>query len=211
MNEKCILLLSGGIDSTTLLCELTAKYSVTCLIFDYEQTLSKEVDFAINNCIKYNSQYILVKIPLAFIGGNCSILGKSIITQGRTIKQISEGDTPSSYVPFRNGIFLSYAISYGEANNITDIYCGGNGLNSGKYWDDTLEFADKMQQAASCGTSETYFPKIHFPYSTISKKDIVKRGLNSNVNYSNTWSCYKNDQEHCDLCDSCVQRNEALS
>ena len=210
---KSILLLSGGIDSTTLLAKLSTKYDETiCLIFMYGQTLEKEIEVAIINAKNYNAKSITVNLPFDFIPANCSLLIKSgiPIPKGRSIAQIREGGTPTTYVPFRNGIFLSYAVAYGESTDIQDIYCGGNGLNSGNYWDDTIQFAEAFNNAANIGTTPQYKPNILFPFAQITKKEIVKEGLKYGVDYSKTWSCYENKTSHCGNCDSCVQRKEAL-
>lgn len=208
----CILLLSGGIDSTTLLAKLVDEgRTPLCMIFDYGQTLKREISVARANAREYGVPYLTLFAPLNFLPGNCSILAATDahVATGRTLEQINAG-TPSSYVPFRNGIFLAYAVAYAEGAGITDIYCGGNGLNSGQYPDDTAEFADAFQQAARLGTHRGYVPTINLPFSMIEKREIVELGRSLGVVYSRTWSCYKNGDNHCGECDSCLQRAIAL-
>lgn len=211
---KAILLLSGGIDSTVVLADLIAKgYEVHALIFDYGQTLLKEVDVAYGNAILYGAAEItVVRAPLTWLPSPCAILqgNQDKIAKGRTIRQIQESGTPTSYVPFRNGILLSYAVAYGEATVIEDIYTGGNGLYSGNYWDDTRAFACAITVAAQIGTSPQYRPQVRFPFAEIPKAAIVTRGISLGVDFTQTWSCYHNGTQHCGKCDSCQQRRVAL-
>lgn len=214
IKRKSILLLSGGLDSCTLLAYLVnqERKNVLAIVFDYGQRLAKEIQIAVEFANSYNQKSFVIKLPFDAIGKSCSILNADIpIEKNRTKSQISLGGTPSSYVPFRNGIFLAYAVAIGEAMSIGEIYCGGNGLNSGNYWDDTKEFADAFQAAAKIGTSPSYSPKISFPFSGNTKAEIAKIGFWEGVDYTKTWSCYDNRVFHCGVCDSCVQRAEALS
>lgn len=209
---KVILLLSGGIDSTTLLHELVERgLEVHCLIFDYGQTLQKEVQVAVNNATRLRQPYKVISIDLGFSGSKCSLISDTEIDKGRMDKQINK-KTPSSYVEFRNGILLSYAVMYAEVNDIHRIYGGFNGLNSGNYYDDTRLFIQSFSRAANIGTDPDFWLKILSPYAKINKSDIVERGksLKNPVNYSLTWSCYENGEEHCGQCDSCYQRKKAF-
>ena len=113
---------------------------------------------------------------------------------------------------FRNGILLSYAVMFAEVNGINDIYGGFNGLASGQYYDDTLAFIKSFEKAANVGTSPNFKVRIHAPFSTVSKAEIVKIGRKLGIDYErNTWSCYKNGSTHCGKCDSCKQRERALA
>ncbi len=208
--NKCVLLLSGGIDSTTLLHELLLnKNKVVCLIFDYGQSLIKEINVAKKNVKKLKCKHNEIKIDLSFCNSSCSLISNTKITHNRTLKQISS-NTPNSYVEFRNGIFLSYAVMYCEVNNIQHIYGGFNGLNSGNYYDDTVYFIKAFERAANLGTVPGFNVKIHAPYSKIKKWQIVKIGNKIGVDYKNTWSCYHTYESHCGTCDSCIQRSYAL-
>lgn len=123
-----ILLLSGGIDSTTVLEQLTKQgKKVFCLIFDYKQSLRKEIAVAASNAKRLKQPYKIVSIDLGFTGSKCSLISKSRISENRSFEQIDSA-TPTSYVEFRNGILLSYAVMFAEVNGINDIYGGFNGL-----------------------------------------------------------------------------------
>jgi len=213
-----ILLLSGGIDSTTLLAKLSAECrhygtKLHSLIFDYGQTLIKEVDIARRNAVHYGALPVIFKVDFTALAPRCALLqgNEDNIPTGRSTDDIAQAGTPPTYVPFRNGIFLAYAVAYGEYHGIEDIYCGGNGLHSGNYWDDTAHFALAFTTAAQIGTAPEYGPVIHFPFSTITKQQIVQQGRQLGVDYTLTWSCYLNQQQPCGVCDSCVQRQQALA
>ncbi len=211
--KEAILLLSGGIDSTTLLAKLNAEeYHITALVFNYGQTLQKEIQTAQQNALLYTADCVTIDMSFDWMPGSCSILNhhQAEIATNRTLDQIRTSGTPSSYVPFRNGIFLAYAVALGESKEIQDIYCGGNGLNSGLYWDDTSRFAALFTTAAQEGTTPDYKPVVHYPFANMTKSQIVEIGLDLSVDYETTWSCYDNKKEHCGICDSCVQRTAAF-
>lgn len=210
-NKQALLLLSGGMDSTTVLAMLTHQgYSVTALCFDYGQTLAKETAYARSNAERYGAKFILIKTPLDFLNSDCAILGGSQIPVDRTRDEIQSSGTPITYVPFRNGIFLAYAVAFGEEQNISEIYAGANGLNSGNYYDDTEAFANSFTKAANTGTSPEYHPQIIFPLAAKTKTQVRLIGESLGIDYDKqTWSCYTNNEIPCGICDSCIQRQEA--
>jgi len=210
--KRAILLLSGGIDSTTALHYLVSKYfHVTCLIFDYGQSLSKEVDVARANAKRLKQSFIIKEIDLSFARSQCTLIsGYKDIQQDRSFEEI-DAATPTSYVEFRNGILLAYAVMLAETKKIPYIYGGFNGLDSGQYPDDTFKFVKSFERAANNGTSPQFKVKIQAPFSKISKKQIVTKGRALGINYErDTWSCYLNGEQHCGRCDSCKQRARAL-
>lgn len=206
-----VILLSGGIDSTTMLHKLVNEgKKVCCLIFDYKQSLIKEVNVAIENAKRLNQDYKVIDVDLSFSGSKCSLISDNDIATGRSFEQI-DNEIPTSYVEFRNGILLSYATMFAECNRISDIYGGFNGLDSGQYYDDTYEFVKAFELAANKGTKPSYKATIHAPFSQMSKSDIVKLGIQLGIDYEkHTWSCYNNGETHCNECDSCKQRIRAL-
>lgn len=208
-----ILLLSGGLDSTTVLALLARhQQRVIALTFDYGQLLSGEIAYAVDNARRWGAHHRVVTLDLRAVAPESALLnGGRNLPLDRTVAEIDAGGTPPSYVPFRNGIFLAYAVAFGEARGITDIYCGGNGLASGNYYDDTEQFAGAFQQAADEGTSPTYHPKIRFPLCRVSKAAVVQFATRLHVNLDDTWSCYRNLSVACGRCDSCVERTAAIA
>lgn len=210
-NYDAVLLLSGGIDSTTALYTLVKaqKKTVFCLIFDYGQTLIKEVQIAVNNAQRLKQDYKVVKIDLSFSDSRCSLISNTPIATGKTFEQI-DAAVPTSYVEFRNGILLSYAVMFAECHGIHQIYGGFNGLDSGQYYDDTYEFVKAFESAANAGTSPDYHVEICAPFSMMKKSEIVRTGISLGLDYNDTWSCYQNQDKPCGICDSCKQRERAL-
>ena len=208
--HDAMLLLSGGIDSTTMLYKLVSEGKrVLCLTFDYGQTLIKECDIAKANAKRLGQDWQLVKIDLSFAGSRCSLISDTEIAKGRNFSQIDSA-TPTSYVEFRNGILLAYAVMLAECQGIHEIYGGFNGLDSGQYYDDTYQFAKAFELAANLGTSPGFEVRIEAPFSRMRKHEVVTLGINLGVDYEATWSCYENGVEHCGQCDSCKQRQRAL-
>jgi len=220
MKRGAVILLSGGIDSTTCLARLQNMHlidpeEIVALIFDYGQTLRRELDVAVDNAQKYGAQPKIVRVDLGWMAPECGLLKGNTeavkgLPKGRGRGQIEDGGTPPSYVPFRNGIFLAYAVGFAEAHGINSIYLGANGLDSGNYWDDRLEFVEAMERAAREGTDPSFHPRICAPFATWPKAKIVDLGRKLGVDYDATWSCYLDGEAHCGECDSCRQREDAL-
>jgi 7-cyano-7-deazaguanine synthase len=208
------VLLSGGIDSTTVLAMLRKRgVRVVTVTFEYGQTLEREVAVAAGNAARFAvDQHYQVALDLTRFGGGCSLLDHgSPILKGRTWDEIAADPRPSSYVPFRNGIFFAYLVGLGEYLGIEEIYGGCNGLNSGNYPDDTKEFLAAMTEVARQGTGRGYRPTIGSPFTDLFKWEVVKCGLELGVDYSLTYSCYANRNPHCGECDSCLMRKSAMA
>lgn len=217
-SDPAILLFSGGIDSTVALAELrAARRPVLCLVVDYGQTLTIEVARATHLAALYDAQLLPLAVDFSLIGHH-ALLGRAgaDLPRDRDRAAIAAAGTPPTYVPFRNGVFLSYAVALGEALGIRDIYCGGNGLDSGKYWDDTALFGEMFQRAAFVGTAPDYHPAIVFPNALRTKAEVAAAGAALKVPFWLTWSCYDPQgaapgvMVHCGRCDSCAQRRAAL-
>jgi 7-cyano-7-deazaguanine synthase len=211
-HKTALVLLSGGIDSTTALAQVRDMGSdAVTVTFSYGQSLHRELEYAAGNAVRFGAvEHHQIGLDLSAISGGCALLGDGPMPVGRTIEEIDADEKPASYVPFRNGIFFAYLIGMGEMMGIEDIWAGCNGLNSGNYPDDTAEFAAAMTNAGRVGTSIRYRPRILVPYAYWTKENIVKAGLAMNVDYSRTYSCYQNASPHCGVCDSCVERKAAL-
>jgi len=213
--KTALVLLSGGVDSTTVLRKVRAEgFDVVTVTFDYGQTLSKELSVAASNSDRYGAViHHEIVIDLGPAAGRCALFknAKWPLPVDRTPEEIRAGGTPASYVSFRNGIFFAYLIAMGESLGIADIYAGCNGLLSGNYYDDTEEFAAAFSRAARVGTTPDYSPTIHVPFAATDKSWIVAEGLRLGVDYAKTYSCYRNQTPHCGRCDSCKERAAAFA
>ena len=200
MKQKAIILFSSGLDSTTVLYYAMSKgYDCHCLIFDYGQKHSKEVDNAkkFAKSLKLNYHVVKTSIPWDM---------SSLINKGKKIpehKQIKEGFVPSTYVPGRNTIFLSYAISYAETIKAKKIFLGINAVDFSSYPDCTPQYLKSMQQVMKALNNGI---EICAPIEKYSKAQIIKLGTKLKVPYEKTWSCYNGKNKPCGKCDSCKLR-----
>lgn len=210
--KKAVVLLSGGLDSTTVLYMAKSEgYDVYALSFDYGQRHSKEItcakQVAEKACVK---EHIIVKTNMNAWGGS-ALTDKNIdVPEGDENRE----DIPVTYVPARNMIFLAYAASYAEAIGAQDIFIGVSEVDYSGYVDCRQEFIDAMENAINAGTvcavEKGKKLKIHAPLIHMKKADEIKLGLKLGVDYSMTWTCYTGGDEACGVCDSCLLRMKAF-
>ncbi len=203
--KKAIVLLSGGLDSTTLLYYIKNKgYKPVCLIFDYGQRHKKEISYAKKIAKITNSDYYIVKFSLDW--SDSSLINKNRKVPFHKVSEIGkEGYIPSTYVHARNTIFLSFAVSLAEAKKIKNIFIGANEIDSSGYPDcrNRYFFAWK-KLLESLGLKNKV--NIIAPFVKMSKKEIIKLGMKLKVPYDLTWSCYLGGSKPCGKCDSCKLR-----
>ena len=208
--NKAIVLLSGGLDSATVLYYAKDKgFLPHCLIFDYGQRHRKEMASARKLAEAAGCEYRVVKISLPWKGS--SLLDRSIQIECRD--DIDPASIPSTYVPARNIIFLSFAASFAEAIAAKVIFIGANAIDYSGYPDCRPEFFDAYQQALKKGLKagvEGRQIKISAPLIRKSKAQIIKLGLKLKVPYQLTWSCYKGGKYPCGKCDSCRLRRKGF-
>lgn len=204
-NKKAVCVLSGGMDST-LSSYLAAQdgYEIIAVHFNYGQrTEHKELECFRNICIELDvKEKYEINIPFFTQIGASALTDTSIDVPIGGI----EAGVPITYVPFRNGIFLSIATAIAEKHEATAIYIGVVQEDSSGYPDCTDTFIDKMENAMNQGTREETKLTIVTPLVHMTKEEIVKKALDMDVPLHYTWSCYKNEKEACGLCDSCRLR-----
>jgi len=204
--KKVVILLSGGLDSTvTLYWAKSRGYSPYCLIFDYGQRHRREIFSAIKIAQKTDCKYQLVKFKLPW-GGSVLLDKRSSLPQ-RKIEEIGK-DIPSTYVPARNTIFLSFALSYAETIGAETIFIGANALDFSGYPDCRPEYYNAFREVAKKGTKlgREKEIKIYTPLIKKTKAEIVKLGMKLKVPFALTWSCYAGGKYPCGKCDSCLLR-----
>ncbi len=203
--KKSLIILSGGMDSVTLLYDKKDEIAVA-VTFDYGSNHNKrEEEFAKYHCEKLGIEHII--IPLTFIHDyfKSSLLeGASAIPDGH----YEDETMKSTVVPFRNGIMLSVACGIAESRELEKVLIANHFGDHAIYPDCRKGFIDAMSEAMRNGTYKGI--TIDAPYTTITKTDIAKIGKSLGIDYSKTYSCYKGGEKHCGKCGTCVERKEAL-
>ncbi len=204
---KCVVLLSGGLDSATTLAIAVEECSeVHALSFDYGQRHSRELESAKRIAEHYGVKHKIIPLDLRSIGG--SALTDDIEVPERNLEDI-EKEIPVTYVPARNTILLSYALAYAEVIDADRIYIGVNALDYSGYPDCRPEYIRAFQEVARLGTKrgvEGRPIEIRTPLIHMTKAEIIKRGMELGVPYELTWSCYRGGEKACGRCDSCLLR-----
>ncbi|MBR1375752.1 MAG: 7-cyano-7-deazaguanine synthase QueC [Cardiobacteriaceae bacterium] len=208
MKKKAVCILSGGMDSAT--CAYIARqqdYEIIALHFDYQQrTMEKEracFELLCNDLEVINKAVLNVDF-IAAIGGN-SLTDKSLSIRENNL---NKDELPNTYVPFRNGVFLSIAAALAQKENASDIFIGVVAEDSSGYPDCSADFISKINMAINSGTGENI--KIHTPLVNLSKSEIVCKALELQVPLQFTWSCYQSNDKPCGLCDSCLLRKKGF-
>ena len=210
MGKKTVVLLSGGLDSTTCLAiAQKQKFEVFALTVNYGQRHIFELDSAKNIVEIFNvKSHSIIDINLAQFGGS-ALTDDIEVPKNRT--ELDNNDIPVTYVPARNTIFLSLALAWAETIEAYDIFLGVNALDYSGYPDCRPEYITAFEQTANlatkAGVSGKSF-KIHTPLINMTKADIIKKGIELNVDYGTTCSCYdpfKNGSP-CGHCDACLLR-----
>ncbi len=214
---KALVLLSGGVDSATCLGIAVDKYgaeNVIALAVYYGQKHSRELMAAEKVAEYYGVKLKKLDLALIFADSDCSLLSSSTedIPKESYAEQLEKtGGAPvSTYVPFRNGLFLSSAASIAIANGCGVIYYGAHSDDAAgnAYPDCSTEFNDAMNRAIFLGSGEQLC--IEAPFVNMTKADVVKKGLELKVPYELTWSCYEGSDKPCGVCGTCRDRAEAF-
>ena len=208
MSKKAVVLLSGGLDSATTLYFAKAKgFQCYCLIFDYGQRHKKEIASAKKIAARAGCAWQIIKLSLPWKGS--SLLDKKLKIpefSNSTNSINSSNSIPSTYVPARNIIFLSFALSCAEAIKASSIFIGANAIDYSGYPDCRPEFYRAFIRAVNLGTKagvEGRGFSIFTPLIKMTKAGIIKLGTRLKVPYELTWSCYQGGRKPCGKCDSC--------
>lgn len=214
---KALVLFSGGVDSTTCLALAIDKYgaeNVTALSVYYGQKHSKELEAARKIKDYYNVELIDLDLSKMFEYSDCSLLSGSEeeIPHESYSEQIkkTDGKPVSTYVPFRNGLFLASAASIALSLGCEIIYYGAHSDDAAgsAYPDCSAEFNAAMNEAIYLGSGKQV--RITAPFVNMSKAQVVKRGVELGVPYEMTWSCYEGGDKMCGVCGTCRDRKAAF-
>ncbi len=203
--KDSVIVLSGGMDSTTLLHERKDQIALA-VTFDYgSKHNAREIECAKKNCEMLGIEHIV--IPLEFMG---KYFKSSLLIGGEDIPEghYADENMKSTVVPFRNGIMLSIAAGLAESRGLKKVMLANHGGDHAIYPDCRPGFVAAMSEAIKEGTYDGI--TIDAPYTNITKSDIARIGKRIGVDYNLTYSCYKGGEKHCGKCGTCVERMEAL-
>ncbi|WP_029257345.1 7-cyano-7-deazaguanine synthase QueC [Glaciecola sp. HTCC2999] len=208
--KKAILIYSGGMDSFTLLHHILdqglAVNEIAALTFNYGQKHVKEVEFARRVCEALGIQHKVVDISAIN-----SLMGGSSLTDDIEIPEghYEADNMQSTVVPNRNMILLSMAVAYAVSLEADKVYYGAHSGDHAIYPDCRPEFVQKMDEV--CRIANYQSVSIDTPFIHMSKIEILTRGVNLGLDYSQTWTCYNGREHACGKCGACVERLEAFT
>jgi 7-cyano-7-deazaguanine synthase len=209
--RNAVVLLSGGLDSTTVLAIAQAEgFAASALSFDYGQRHATELDAARGIAAAASVEHVVARIDLRVFGGS-ALTADIAVPKGRSQAEMGDG-IPVTYVPARNTIFLSFALAWAETLGASDIFVGVNALDYSGYPDCRPEYIEAFERMANlatkAGVEGTQRLRIHAPLMQLTKEGIIRRGLDLGVDYAVTQSCYDPDGEGraCGACDACALR-----
>lgn len=206
--KKAVILLSGGLDSTTTLAIAKSQgFNCFALSFDYGQKQKSELDAAAKVAKEFNaSEHRVMKISLSDIGGS------ALTDENIDVPDFVESDEiPITYVPARNTIFLSYALAWAEVLDCQNIFIGVNALDYSGYPDCRQEYIDAFETMANLATKQGVEGQkitIQTPLINLNKAQIIQQGIALGIDYAKTTTCYQANKkgEACGVCDACEYR-----
>jgi len=200
---KAVVVFSGGPDSTTVLyLALKRGFQVFPLTFDYGQLAEREIEHA--RAIAERLGLRLLAVDLAAMKGIYS--GSTSLVDERI--PITEEFTSPIIVPFRNGIMLAIAVAYAQSIGATHVFYGAQGSDAAHYPDCRPSFVEAFREAARRGTDSEI--EIEAPLASMKKSEVIKLGTELGVPFKLTWSCYRQGERHCGVCESCNNRKRAF-
>ena len=213
-NVKAVILLSGGLDSSTVLYQAKADgCDCYALSFDYQQRHRRELESAQQIAeIAGVMEPQVVRFDLTLWGGSALTDDRIDLPADRSLSEMAD-QIPVTYVPARNTIFLSFALAYAESIQASRVYIGVNALDYSGYPDCRLDYIEAMGEVFRLGTKqgrEGEAIAIYTPLIDLKKTDIIQLGNQLGVPWENTWSCYAGEEKACGVCDSCRLRLAAF-
>lgn len=204
--KHSVIIVSGGMDSITLLYQKKEEIALA-ISFDYGSNHNaREIPFAQMHCEQLGIKHITINLDFMHQYFKSSLLeGADAIPEGH----YASDNMKSTVVPFRNGIMLSIAIGIAESNALDEVLIANHGGDHTIYPDCRPEFINAINNAAIQGTYNNV--NVVAPYTNITKGEIAHIGAKLGIDYSQTWSCYKGEAQHCGKCGTCIERREALA
>ncbi|MDI9644421.1 MAG: 7-cyano-7-deazaguanine synthase QueC [Candidatus Verstraetearchaeota archaeon] len=203
-SQRAVVVISGGLDSTTLLYYVLDKgFEALPITFDYGQIARAEIRSAEAISRRLGLKWMLVDLSglSEIYKGATSLVDRKLEITGSFSRQI--------VVPFRNGVLLSVAVAYAQAVGAGHVFYGAQGSDIENYPDCRPEFVEAMERAARLGTGSGV--SIRAPLSSMKKSEVVRLGNRLGVPFGLTWSCYRDSEKHCGICESCNNRKRAFA
>lgn len=210
MNKQAVILLSGGLDSATVLGIAHSQgFELHTLSLDYGQRHRREVEAASAVARHYQVRQLrTVTLDLRAFGGS-ALTADIAVPHGRSFDKMIQ-EIPITYVPARNTIFLSFALAYAEVTGANDIFLGINAIDYSGYPDCRPEYLEAYECMANLATKAAVQDgrrfRFHAPLLQMNKAEIIRKGIELGVPYQLTWSCYEGEELACGTCDSCLLR-----
>lgn len=212
--RTAVVLLSGGLDSTTLLHYMKQRLGIGCafaLSFDYGQKHSRELEMA-----QWQAKAAEIEehrvVDMSFmkelLTGGSALTDEAIEIPDLAQLTAQERSQPPTYVPNRNMMLLSLAAAFAEAKGVADIFYGAHMRDQYGYWDCTNEFLKRMNRLLALNRGKPM--TVHAPFIKMGKADVLRCGLEMGLDYARTWSCYHGAARPCGRCPTCVERAEAF-
>lgn len=207
----CVAIVSGGMDSVTLLHYLVKKEQrhPAVLTFLYGQKHSKEIEYAQTQAKRLGcTEHLVLNLNLL----RPLFASSALVSEEQVVPAAAEvmGDPqPLTYVPNRNMIFLALAAAYAETNGVTEIYYGAQRHDIYGYWDTTPDFLARLNNVFTLNRKTPL--QIKAPFVHYSKADLLSIGLELGVDYAQTWSCYEGQEAACGRCPTCAERLQAFA
>ena len=212
MNKMdCVAIVSGGMDSVTLLHYLVKHEHLApaVITYQYGQKHAREIE-----CAQYNvaalgcpDHRIVDLTDLAYLFATSALVGKSVSIP--TIEDVQGNPQPATYVPNRNMIFLSLAAAYAESVGVNRVYYGAQAHDLYGYWDTTPDFLRRLNAVFLLNRGTPI--RIEAPFVHRSKTEVLRTGLELGVDYAHTWSCYVGGEVACGRCPTCAERLKAFA
>ena len=205
MEKDSVIVISGGMDSTTMLYEYREQIALA-ITFDYGSTQNaREREYAILHCKRLGIKHLIIPLDFMHQYFKSALLGApEDIPEGN----YDDENMKSTVVPFRNGIMLAIACGMAESNGLKRVMIANHAGDHAIYPDCRPGFVKAMSEAMSAGTYENV--TVFAPYTGLSKTEIALKGKQLGLGYSETYSCYKGGEKHCGKCGTCRERIEAL-
>lgn len=206
MEKDSVIIISGGMDSTTLLYDYKDRIALA-LSFDYGSNHNdRELPFARLHCARLGIRHIVITLDfMAKLFRSSLLEGADAIPEGH----YTDVNMKSTVVPFRNGIMLAIACGMAESEGLRYVMMANHAGDHAIYPDCRPAFVKAFSAAAAAGTYNGV--ELLAPYTDKTKAEIALRGKTLGIDYSETWSCYKGGEHHCGRCGTCVERREALA